>query len=490
MRPTSRILDKSLIKQIIDEAVGTLCSFGVEIQNQEVSNLLLENGVKKTNGSDYYIFKDSHVDQAIKSAPSSFGLYDQEGKRVTQFEGDNVHFTPGSAALKFYDAELRKMRDPVTSDYIGYVKVADQLPNFASQSTAFIPSDVNDRISDAYRLYLGLLYGRKPVVTGVFREESFKFMYEMQCIVRGSEKKLAQKPLTMFTCCPTSPLKWTNTSVQNLIDCARKNVPVELVSMPLSGFLSPVTLTGTLIQHCAEILSGLIIHQMASPGAPVLFGASITTFDTRNETTPMGAVESMMMSCGVNEIGKTLGLPTQAYISLSDAKHLDAQAGLETAMGATMATLSGINEISGPGMMEFENCFCTEKLILDNEIAGMCLRIKEGITPKEDFPSTDRMQELREEDHLIISEHTLKYLAEEHFFPGPVIDRQPHARWESKGSPKLIDTAIGEKNRLVNSHNPNLLDENLRQDLYNVINDYAKILGISLPEDALPEYSE
>jgi trimethylamine--corrinoid protein Co-methyltransferase len=256
--------------------------------------------------------------------------------------------------------------------------------------------------------------------------------------------------------------------------------------MPLAGFLAPVTLTGTLIQHCAEILSGLVIHQMANPGAPVLFGASITIFDTRNETTPMGAVESMMMSCGVNEIGKALGLPTQAYISLSDAKHLDAQAGLETSMGATMAVLSGINNISGPGMMEFENCFCTEKLILDNEIVGMCLKIKNGITPKEDFPSRDRMLELRKENHLIISEHTIKYLPEEHHFPGPVIDRQSNARWVSAGSPKLIDRAIKEKNKLVKSYHPNPLDDNAKNKLYKIINSYAKILGVSLPDEAVP----
>jgi trimethylamine--corrinoid protein Co-methyltransferase len=200
----------------------------------------------------------------------------------------------------------------------------------------------------------------------------------------------------------------------------------------------------------------------------------------------MGAVESMMMSCGVNEIGKSLNLPTQAYISLSDAKHLDAQAGLETAMGATMATLSGINNISGPGMMEFENCFCIEKLILDNEIAGMCLKLSNGITPKEDFPSIGRMQELREEDHLIISDHTVKYLQEEHFFPGPVINRQPHARWKSEGSPELIDTAIVEKNKLLQAYNLNPLEDSQKKELFKTIDNYAKILDTKLPKEAIP----
>ena len=119
--------------------------------------------------------------------------------------------------------------------------------------------------------------------------------------------------------------------------------------MPLSGFMAPVTLVGSLVQHTAETLSGVVISQLASPGAPALYGGSPAIFDIRYETTPMGAVETMMIDCAYSEIGKHLGLPTQAYIGLSDAKQLDAQAGLETSMGATLAALAGINSVSGPG---------------------------------------------------------------------------------------------------------------------------------------------
>ena len=100
--------------------------------------------------------------------------------------------------------------------------------------------------------------------------------------------------------------------------------------MPLTGFVSPVTLVGSVVQHAAETLSGVVLSQLAAPGAPMLWGGSPAVFDIRYETTPMGAIETMMIDCGCNEVGKYLGLPTQAYISLSDAKLLDAQAGMET----------------------------------------------------------------------------------------------------------------------------------------------------------------
>ena len=166
-------------------------------------------------------------------------------------------------------------------------------------------------------------------------------MKDLQLAVRGSGQALAEKPLTIFSCCPSAPLKWSDVTSQNLVDCARWGIPVEFISMPLSGFVAPVTLVGSLVQQTAETLSGVVISQLTRPGHPILYGGSPAIFDMRYETTPMGAVETMMLDCANSEIGKHLGMPTQGYIALSDAKQLDAQAGLETTMGATLAALAG-----------------------------------------------------------------------------------------------------------------------------------------------------
>jgi trimethylamine--corrinoid protein Co-methyltransferase len=317
-----------------------------------------------------------------------------------------------------------------------------------------VPSDVPEKISDSYRLYLSLMYCEKPVVTGTFTIEAFEIMKDLQVAVRGSEEKLAQQPLTVFSCCPTSPLKWSNVTSQNVVDCAKYMIPVEYIAMPLSGFMAPVTLVGTLIQHTAETLSGLAISQLTNPGAPALWGGSPAIFDVRYETTPMGAVGTMMLDCAYNEIGKSLGLPTQAYIGLSDAKHLDAQAGLESSMGATLAALAGINNVSGPGMLDFESCFSLEKLVVDNEICGMCHRMVRGIEPKEDFPSLPRFEELLSEQHLLISDHTRRYLKEEIYFPGPVIDRANRSRWLEEGGLTLLERARRETRRIISKHEP------------------------------------
>lgn len=482
-RPLVHFLDNNLIEKIISEARDLLCNLGISLHNKKVLELLSGYGATVDLDKFHVNFTNDIIDKALGSTSSSFKLFDVLGQETHDFSGNNSHFTPGSAAINILDNKTNKIRKPNTADYISYCKLMSGLQYIASTSTAFIPADVTEKISDSYRLYLSLLYCEKPVVTGAFTIEGFEIMKDLQLAIRGTKEALAAKPLTIFSCCPTSPLKFSDVTSQNVVDCARFGIPVEFISMPLSGFMAPVTLVGSLIQHTAETISGIIISQLTNPGTPILYGGSPAIFDMRYETTPMGAIETMMIDCAYNEIGKYLGIPTQAYISLSDSKRLDAQAGLESSMGATLAVLSGINNISGPGMLDFESCQSLQKLVLDNEICGMTLRMSRGIVPREDFPAIPLFQELLKEKHLLISKHTRKHMRDELHFSGKIINRANLSRWKEEGSLSLTERANQEIDRLLKDYQPSRLPDDIKKELRRRMEDEARLKGM----DKLPE---
>jgi trimethylamine--corrinoid protein Co-methyltransferase len=486
MRPTVRFLSDELIDTILAEARTILSNLGVEVHNPGVLTLLADHGARVDQQPQRAILPGDLIDRALQTAPPSVKLFDSFGHQTHDLSGENVYFTPGSAAINILDHETRAIRKPTTADLIAYVKLVSRLPHIASQSTALVPADVHQNISDSYRLYLGLIHCAKPVVTGAFTIDAFNIMRDLQLAVRGSAEALRARPLTIFSCCPTAPLKWSDVTSQNVVDCAKCGIPVEFISMPLAGFVAPVTLVGSLVQHTAETLSGVVISQLTSPGAPMLYGGSPAIFDVRYETTPMGAVETMMLDCAYSEIGKRLGLPTQAYVGLSDAKQLDAQAGLEASMGATLAALAGINNISGPGMLDFESCLSLENLVLDNEICGMTLRLVQGIEPKEDFPALPRFEELLKDRHLLISKHTRRHLRQEHYFPGPTIDRANRSRWQEEGSLSLRDRAHQEVQRLLAEYEPPALPKEVAADLTQRMEHEARRYGMTkLPHSTL-----
>nr|NIM90549.1 hypothetical protein [Candidatus Aminicenantes bacterium] len=370
-RPKLELLTPDFIQKIIDETLIILEKQGIFVENQEALELLKEAGMKVDESTQRVFLTPQIVEASLSSTPSVIKLYDRTGKKEYIVGDDEVHFDPGSAAVTILDHQTQEERKAFTEDLVKFTRLTECLDHIHFQSTGLISSDVPDIISDSYRLYIGLLFSSKPAVTGTFRVEGFKPMYDMLVAIRGSEKNLAEKPLAIFDACPSPPLKWSNLTAQSLIDSARAGVPSELISMGMTGATSPVTIAGTLVQHVAENLCGLVICQLAKKGAPVIFGGSPSSFDMRKGTTPMGAIETMMIDSAYSQIAKHFNLPTHAYMGLSDSKTNDNQAGLETGIGAILAALAGVNVISGPGMMDFESCQSLEKLVIDNEICGM-----------------------------------------------------------------------------------------------------------------------
>jgi trimethylamine--corrinoid protein Co-methyltransferase len=476
------LLGDELVRRIVGEARTVLGELGVEVHNPGVLSLLADHGAGVDPAAKRAFLTDGILDRALRSVAHGFRLYDALGETAHDLSGDRVHFTPGSAAISVLDHEAHVTRPPTTDDYVRYAKLTSRLEHLDFQSTALVPGDVHQNISDSYRLYLSLMLGEKPVVTGAFTIDAFNLMRDLQLAVRGGATALKNQPLTVFSCCPTAPLKWSDVTSQNVVDCARYAIPVEYVSMPLAGFVSPVTIVGSLVQHTAETLSGIVISQLTNPGTPALYGGSPAAFDIRYETTPMGAVETMMIECAYSEIGKFLGLPTQAYMGLSDAKLLDAQAGLETSMGASLAALAGVNSVSGPGMLDFESCFSLEKLVVDNEICGMAQRLARGVEPREDFPAVPRFAELLREQHLLISDHTRRYLKAEHYFPGPAIDRANRSRWQADGALTLGQRAHREVDRLLAAYQPSALGDDVKAELTRLMTAEARRWGM----DCLP----
>jgi trimethylamine--corrinoid protein Co-methyltransferase len=134
-------------------------------------------------------------------------------------------------------------------------------------------------------------------------------------------------------------------------------------------------------------------------------------------------------------------------------------------------------------MLDFENCQSLEKLVVDNEICGMTYRLLAGIQPREDFPALPILQELLREKHLLISDHTRRYLRSEIAFPGPAIDRASRVRWTKDGKPTLRERASREVERLIARHTPSRLPDDCKAELTRLMEREARRHGMS----ALPQ---
>jgi trimethylamine--corrinoid protein Co-methyltransferase len=336
-------------------------------------------------------------------------------------------------------------------------------------------------MADAWRLYLVLAHSKRPVVSGAFTSYGVPRMGEIMMMFREGRQDLINRPMSIFTCCPNTPLRWGEDPISNIMDCAEWGIPIEVVPVLLLGMISPTTTIGALVLHTAEVLSGLTIAQIVRPGAPVVFGGAPASFHMQLMTNPMTAVEALQMYCGYAQVAKYLKLPCQAYMALSDSKFNDPQAGMETGVGAFLAASAGFNSVSGPGMLDYVNCFSFEKLVFDDEVVAHAKRFVRPVEVRDDLPAADLIAELVRDKHLLTSEHTLEHWPEELYLPGPMIDRTNWDQCEDQGSRDWRKRANEIIDELLASYEVEPLDEKIHKEIQDLFRRTCLEKDVKLP---------
>ena len=484
MQPNLSLLTPDLIARILDEAFQLMMNPGIKVQSAEAIRYLQNAGAAVDESTEVVHIPENLVRQALDTVPSVFHLYDLHGNPKVQYGGNAVHFDPGSSGVHILDPDTLEHKPSETHDLIRLVKVAEMLPQLDAQSTAIICNDIPRSIGDMWRLYVVLMHSEKPVVTGAFSIKTLESMLEMLSILSGGRKALREKPRAVFDVCPSPPLIWSEFGANNLIELARAGVPAEMVSMPLAGAAAPVTLLGAITQHAAECLSGITIHQLAQPGSPIVWGGAPAIFDMRKGTTPMGAIETAMIDSAYAQVGKSLNLPTHTYLGASDSKVVDAQAGLESGMTALVGALTGINMISGAGMLDFLACQSPEKLVVDAEGIAMAKRLLAGLEPRTKTLATEMFEGINFKGDFLKKKITRKLFSVEQYLPSPVIDRDSVRGWQAAGSLDTFSRAKERVKGLLSEYKHPALDVALEKEMRAHVQKSASIAGM----ETLPKF--
>ncbi|MEO8462568.1 MAG: trimethylamine methyltransferase family protein [Chloroflexota bacterium] len=470
MRPTIRVLDDALIGRILDEALRVLATTGMEIRGAEMRRRLLEHGLPMDATGSRVLFPRAIVEAAVRTAPASFQLFDRDGTAHADLGGDRVHFVPGSSGLKVMDHRTGEVRLADTVDFVEYVRLADALPNIAYLATAFSTNDdIEAGVSDAWRLRLSLTNSKRPIVSGAFTEHGVPRMVEMMQLFRRGLDDLLERPMSIFTITASGNFRYSEDSCQNLIDCVEAGIPVEIVPVTLQGLIAPVTTVGATVFHTIDVLAGITMAQVIRPGAPVLFGGAPATFHMKIASSPMAAIEALQLDVAYVEVAKSLNLPTQSYMALSDAKVLDAQAGAETFGSAMLAALAGVNSVSGPGMLDFLLVFSLPKLVFDDEVCAQVLHFVRDVAPVDDLPIDDLLAHLMTDQHLIMAEHTTAHWPTTLHLPSRAWERDNRENWTKAGAPDTYARCVAEVDRRLAAYQPIETDQRVVEELDRII---------------------
>ena len=182
MQPKLSLLNEELIARIIEEAYQLMLKPGIKVQNAEARQLLSAAGAQVDEETHIVRIPEQIVKLALETVPHEFKLYDYDGNPKVQYGGDAVQFDPGSSGVAILIPETLEHKTSETEDLIRIIKVAESLPQYDAQSTAIVCHDVPRELHDLYRLYLVMLFSKKPIVTGAFTNTTVHHMLDMLAI--------------------------------------------------------------------------------------------------------------------------------------------------------------------------------------------------------------------------------------------------------------------------------------------------------------------
>jgi trimethylamine--corrinoid protein Co-methyltransferase len=214
-----------------------------------------------------------------------------------------------------------------------------------------------------------------------------------------------------------------------------------------------MSLLGTVAQGSAEFLSYALLVQMTHPGTPLLYDTVPTVADMRTLAYTTGAIENGLLAMGFAQMARFYGVPSAAFVGLTNAKVNDAQSGYESGMTALAAVLGGLDLLSMGGVLDALMAFDFAKAVIDHEIALMLKRARRGIAFGPEELAVEVVSQVGPGGTFLDTAHTRRRMRSEAVMP-QIADRQPRQRWEATGSLDAPARAMRRVREILSRDNP------------------------------------
>jgi len=464
-----RILSDSEVEVIRRGSIRILSEVGLQVNHPDILKRLRDAGLD-VSGTDV-LFKEKVVEEAIEKSTKQYTIRARDPARNVHVGSGELRFLSSGGQRWLVDPIRKTRRRSTRADVASTVRLVDGLENINVAGAMIAPEDVAVPGRAVY-VYSELLKNTSKVVfSWVEHPEEARGVLRLLEIVAGGADQLHEKPLTWYFCEPTSPLRFSYEALEILRIFCEKGLPVSFGPMVQAGLSGPVTLAGTVMQTNVEILAGVTIAQVLSPGNPVEYGGVCHIADMRSGDISFGSPEQGLLAAALAQVGRSYGFAVHVNTGLTDAILPDAQSGMEKATTMAVSALAGAEMFGHLGIAGADQGASLEQLVIDNEIAGYVKRLVKGISVTDETLAIDVIRQTRSKSYLSAL-HTTKHMRSEHWFP-TILNRTRWEGWIEKNGKDLLLTARERRERIMAEHEPEPLDATLERKIDALVKEYV-----------------
>ncbi|MEM7527026.1 MAG: trimethylamine methyltransferase family protein [Pseudomonadota bacterium] len=418
------------------------------------------------DGAGRILFPPALVEDAIDHAARTFVLHGRDEARSIEIGGNRVYFGTGGAAVQTLDLATGRYRPSTLRDLHDFTRLQDTLANVSWYTRCCVATDVPDNFDlDVNTVFALLKNTTKPVATSFTLANHVAPIVEMLDIAAGGEGAFARRPFVKAHISPViSPMRYGEDAVDVVYACIEHNVPMSCITAAQAGATAPATMAGFLAQSLAETLASLVMVHAIMPGYPMVFSNWPLVIDLRTGAFSGGSGETAVLNAASAQLSNWLGLPSGVACSMTDAKAIDAQYGMEKGLTSMAAALAGGNLIyESSGMTASLLGASFEAFVLDDEMHSHTYRALRGVEVTEESLAFETICEaVRGEGHFLGGQHTYAAMERDYFYPS-LADRDEPRSWAEKGAQDAWAQARLRAEEILRTHHPAYLSSREEQ---------------------------
>ena len=402
--------------------------------------------------------------QLCATAPSSYTQFARNPERSVVVGGNNLVLAPVYGPPFVRDAAGGR-RYATMEDFRNFVKLG-YMSKWLHHSggTVCAPTDVAVNKRQLDKLHAHMTLTDKPYMGSVTEPSRARDSVEMSEILFGKEF-VAENAVMTSLININSPMTFDDVMMGALEVYAQAGQGCIISPFIVGGAMAPVSVAGTLTQVLAEVLAGIAYSQLCKPGAPVIFGAFVTSIDMNSGAPTFGTPEAAHITYGAGQLARRLGLPFRSAGSFCGSKLPDAQAAYETANSLNMGLLAGVNfMLHSCGWLEGGLVSSYEKFVMDADQLGTLHHLAAGVQMDENAQAMDAIREVGPGGHYLGCAHTQENFKTA-FWKSDVLDYKPFETWADEGARDTQALATARVAKLLSDYQQPAMEPATREAL-------------------------
>ena len=455
--PPATVLTEEQIQDVHAYSTRLLDEVGIEFMLPEAWDILEANGARVDRDTGMVRMDRPLIEHCVAQAPATFTLKGRTPGRDIAFGGDAIAYGSVASAPNAMDA-VRRRSPGDQSRFRDLLKISHQLDTcsfFSGYPVEPIDLPANTRHLDCYGDLLTMT--DKPFRIYAIGKTRVRDALEMVCLGHGIDLEAARTvPRLITNLNVNSPLRIDAPLLEGAIEMARNGQIVVVTPVAFSGAMTPITLSGTLVQFNAECLATIAFLQMVRPGAPVMYGTVFANVDMKTGAPVLGSAEMTTGMIATGQLARHYGIPMRGFLG-SSSKAPDAQAAYETMICLWANVLAGVHCVfHAHGLLDTGLISSYEKAVLDSDLIGMMQVVSPSVDFSDIGEAYDAIKSVGPGGHFLGADHTMaRYRTATHT---PLLsDWRAYEFWESDGAKDTASRATEKWKELLEAYEPSEL---------------------------------